>query len=51
MGTAIVIAVVLAIVGLAIRSIVKGRSCSCGSKCSCCPMAGQCHSEKKKDTV
>ena len=49
MGTAIVILVLAAVVALIVFSIVRDRKAgksSCGCKCSCCPMAGQCHKKK-----
>ena len=50
MGTAIVLLVLAAVVALIVFSIVRDRKAgksSCGCKCSCCPMAGQCHKIKK----
>ncbi len=43
----VIIAVVLLIVGLAVRSIVrkKGKTCSCG--CSDCPSRSCCTENKK----
>ena len=50
MGTVVVLILLVAIIGLIIWSMVmdrrKGKS-SCGHKCGCCPMAGQCHAHKK----
>ena len=49
MGTAIVLLVLAAVVALIVFSIVRDRKAgkySCGCKCSCCPMAGQCHKKK-----
>ena len=50
-GTVAVLAIVSAIIGLAIFSIIrdkkKGKS-SCGGSCSCCPMGGMCHGTKEK---
>ena len=46
MGTVIVLLILAAIVSLIVFSMVRDRKagkCSCGHKCSCCPMAGQCH--------
>jgi|P827metagenome_2_1110787.scaffolds.fasta_scaffold22516_2 hypothetical protein len=50
MGTAVVLIVLAGIIALIVRSIIKDRKAgknSCGHKCGCCPMAGQCHSHKK----
>lgn len=50
MGTAIVLLVLAAVVALIVFSIVRDRKAgksSCGCKCRCCPMAGQCHKIKK----
>ncbi len=48
LGTAIVLLVLIAVCGLAIRSIIKdkksGKSCSCGGSCSGC--SGSCSSCK-----
>ena len=46
MGTVIVLLILAAIVSLIVFSMVRDRNagkCSCGHKCSCCPMSGQCH--------
>ena len=51
MGTAVVLIVLAGIIALIVRSIVKDRKAgknSCGHKCGCCPMAGQCHATHKK---
>lgn len=49
--TIVICAVLLAVVGLAIRSLVKdkkkGKS-SCGCNCAHCAMAGSCHGQKKQ---
>ena len=50
MGTVIVLLVLAAVVSLTVFSIVRDRKAgksSCGCKCGCCPMAGQCHKKKK----
>lgn len=50
MGTAVVLAIVIILVGGAVLSIVRRRrsgkgSCSCG--CGGCGMSDICHSDKK----
>ncbi|MBR2282620.1 MAG: FeoB-associated Cys-rich membrane protein [Spirochaetales bacterium] len=50
MGTAVVLVVLAGIVALIVRGIIKDRKAgksSCGHKCGCCPMAGQCHAHRK----
>ncbi|MBQ7644318.1 MAG: FeoB-associated Cys-rich membrane protein [Spirochaetales bacterium] len=50
MGTAIVLLVLAALLSLIVLSMVRDRKAgknSCGHKCGCCPMAGQCHKYKK----
>ena len=50
MGTVIVLLVLAAIIFLIVFSMVRDRKAgksSCGCKCSCCPMAGQCHKAHK----
>ena len=50
MGTAIVLLILVALLSLIVLSMVRDRKAgkrSCGCKCSCCPMAGQCHKIKK----
>ena len=44
-----VIAVILAVVALAVFSIVRDKKkgkCSCGNSCSSCAMNGACHMKK-----
>ncbi len=51
MGTVVVLVILAGIIALIVRSIIKDRKAgknSCGHKCGCCPMAGQCHAVKKK---
>lgn len=49
MGTVIVSAVLLAVIFIAVRTLIKdkkkGKS-SCGSGCASCAMNGKCHSAK-----
>ena len=53
-GTIIVLVAVAFASGFAVYSMLKDKKAgksSCGSSCSCCPMAGKCHSaspEKEK---
>ena len=46
-GTIIVSLVLIAIVALAVVSMIrdkkKGKSCTCGGSCSGCAMSGRCH--------
>ena len=48
-GTIIVAALVIAVVGLIVLANIKGRSSGksggCGCGCSGCPMSGRCHPE------
>ena len=51
MGTVAVLLVLAAVISLIVISMVRDRKSgknSCGHKCGCCPMAGQCHKMKKK---
>ena len=51
MGTAVVLLILAAVVSLVVLSIRKDRKSgknSCGHKCGCCPLAGQCHAHKKR---
>ena len=46
-GNIIVIAILLAVIALAVRSIIKDRKSgrgSCGCGCANCAMKGRCHS-------
>ena len=46
-GTLIVLLAVAFASGFAVYSMLKDKKAgtsSCGSSCSCCPMAGKCHS-------
>lgn len=49
--TIVICVVLLAVIGLAVWSLVKdkkkGKS-SCGCNCAHCAMAGSCHGQKKK---
>lgn len=46
-ATAVILAVLLAVVVLAVRSLFRSKgSCSCGSGCSHCAMSEQCHSDR-----
>ena len=50
MGTAIAVIILALIVGLIIWRMVKDKKAgksSCGCQCGSCPMAGQCHQNKK----
>ncbi len=50
MGTAVVLMILAGLIALIVRSIIKDRKAgksSCGHKCGCCPMAGQCHAHRK----
>ena len=52
MGTAVVLIVLAALVALIVLSIRKDRKAgknSCGHKCGCCPLAGQCHAHKSNN--
>lgn len=57
MGTIIVLAIIVVIAGLALRSLIqdkkKGITCRCGGNCSSC--AGNCSTagadKKKKDSI
>ena len=47
--TALVVAIIIAIIALAVFSIVRDKKkgkCSCGNSCSSCGMKGSCHSKK-----
>ena len=47
--TVIVIAIIVAVVALAVFSIVRDKKkgkCSCGNSCSSCAMKGACHTKK-----
>ena len=49
-GDIIVIAILLIIIGLAVRSIIKDKKSgkgTCGCGCAGCAMHGKCHSDKK----
>ncbi len=50
-GTIIVVAILLLVVGAAVFSIVrskrKGKSPSCGCGCANCAMHGSCHKNSK----
>ena len=51
MGTVVVLLVLVALVSAIVFVMVKDRRAgknSCGHKCGCCPLAGQCHAHKKK---
>ncbi|MBO4409663.1 MAG: FeoB-associated Cys-rich membrane protein [Spirochaetales bacterium] len=51
MGTLIVLLALAAVVSLIVVSMVRGRKAgksSCGHKCGCCPLAGQCHAHSKQ---
>ena len=51
MGTVLVLAVLLAVVGLIIRGMVKDRrqgKSSCGAGCAHCAMHGECHGTHAK---
>lgn len=48
--TVLVVAVIIAIIALAVFSIVRDKKkgkCSCGNSCSSCAMNGACHTVKK----
>jgi hypothetical protein len=48
--TVLVVAVIIAIIALAVFSIVRDKKkgkCSCGNSCSSCAMNGACHTAKK----
>lgn len=51
LSTIIICLVLAAVIALIIFSMLKnkknGKSC-CGNSCSCCPMGGSCHGEKKE---
>ena len=50
--TIVICVVLLAVIGLAVRSLVrdkkKGKS-SCGCNCAHCAMAGACHGQKEQE--
>lgn len=51
MGTFIVLIVVAAIVAAVVLKMVKDKKSGksgCGKNCSCCQMAGMCHSPSHK---
>ena len=52
MGTVVVAAALVLVIGLAVRSMIKdkknGKSL-CGGKCSCCPNGCACHGEIKSE--
>ena len=51
MGTLVVLLILVAIVALIVIVMVRDRRAgknSCGHKCGCCPLAGQCHAHKQK---
>ena len=51
MGTVVVLLILFAVVALIVFVMVRDRKAgknSCGHKCGCCPLAGQCHAHKRK---
>lgn len=49
--TVLIIAIIIAVIALAVFSIVREKKkgkCSCGNSCSSCSMNGACHSKKGK---
>lgn len=53
LGTIIVSVILVAVVGIILRSMIankrKGKS-SCGCNCSCCPSGGMCHRNDQHTT-
>lgn len=48
--TVLVVAIIIAIISLAVFSIVRDKKkgkCSCGNSCSSCAMNGACHTKRK----
>lgn len=51
LATIIICLILAAVIGLIIYKMLKNRKngkSSCGCNCSCCPMSGCCHVEKKE---
>lgn len=51
LATIIICLILAAVIGLIIYKMLKNRKngkSSCGYSCSCCPMSGCCHVEKKE---
>ena len=48
--TVLVVAIIIALIALAVFSIVRDKKkgkCSCGNSCSSCAMNGACYTKKK----
>ena len=47
--TVLVVAIIIALIALAVFSIVRDKKkgkCSCGNSCASCAMNGACHTKK-----